>query len=490
MNTTWTKFSALALVALLTACGGGGGGSSGGAITGGSTSATGVDWTWVGGSDVGGQPSVFGASGVVAASGVPGATEGALSWTDTAGNLWLFGGSDQSGARDVNNLWKYDGTNWLWMNGDQGVANTQSNYGTILPNNPGPGARQYAATWLSYDSVNKIDYLWLFGGYVRIDAAGTTKPANDLWKYNTSSGQWTWVGGSITHSQPSVYSSHTASAANVPGARYGALSWKDGLGNFWMFGGYGYAETGSAGALNDLWKFDGVNWTWVGGSKLTNEINKFGPNVTYGAPSANNIPGGRYLGVSWIDANSNLWMFGGTGYDAGGIGDFNDLWKYGNNPLASDFNKWTWMRGGNKTGQLGNFGTAGTPAAANTPGARRTAVSWTDSTGNFWLFGGAEATPTVADPTNFDNLNDLWKFDGTNWVWMSGSNVYNQVGSYGVPGAATNVPSARDVAVSWVSKGKCWLFSGQAVQFVPGALPGQKNFSTVPMNDLWSFVPK
>ena len=38
--------------------------------------------------------------------------------------------------------------------------------------------------------------------------------------------------------------------------------------------------------------------------------------------------------------------------------------------------------------QAGVYGTKGVPAAANVPGARDESISWTDSTGNLWLFGG------------------------------------------------------------------------------------------------------
>lgn len=477
MNTiSFVKHSILVPLLLLAACGGGGdGGGNGGGGGGNLPVAALVDWTWVGGNETGAQPSIFGASGVVAASGVPGATEGASSWTDSLGNLWLFGGSDEAAAQDINNLWKYDGTNWLWMNGNQGVVNPLGNFGTIgTPNAvdaPGPGARQYAATWS--DGSN----LWLFGGYVRIDAAGITKPANDLWKYNIANRQWTWAGGSSAHSQFGVYGSQgIASATNVPGARHGAVSWKDGAGNFWLFGGYGYAEAGSAGALNDLWKFDGTNWAWISGSKLIDQLGSYG---TKGTPSASNIPGGRSLGVSWIDAGNNLWLFGGRGNDAAGIGDFNDLWKF-------DGTNWAWVNGDSKTGQLGSFGTAGTPAFSNVPAVRRTAVAWTDSAGNFWLFGGASSP---VNPNITDNLNDLWKFSPAikQWVWMSGSNTPNQAGMYGTQGitSTTNIPGARDAAVAWTSKdGKtCWLLGGQV--FVQA-----DNFSTVAYNDLWSFVPK
>ena len=42
----------------------------------------------------------------------------------------------------------------------------------------------------------------------------------------------------------------------------------------------------------------------------------------------------------------------------------------------------------NTCGQPGVYGTLGTPAAGNVPGGRFGAVSWTDSSGHLWLFGG------------------------------------------------------------------------------------------------------
>jgi hypothetical protein len=49
-----------------------------------------------------------------------------------------------------------------------------------------------------------------------------------------------------------------------------------------------------------------------------------------------------------------------------------------------------------------------------------------------------------------DFLNDLWKFDGEEWVWISGSNTTNQYGVYGqksIPDS-NNIPGARYIAVS------------------------------------------
>jgi hypothetical protein len=61
------------------------------------------------------------------------------------------------------------------------------------------------------------------------------------------------------------------------------------------------------------------------------------------------------------------------------------------------------------------------------------------------------------------NLNDLWKFDGYNWTWMSGSNEATQIGNYGILGIPdeSNVPSPRQYALSWTDlNGNLWLFGG------------------------------
>jgi hypothetical protein len=46
-----------------------------------------------------------------------------------------------------------------------------------------------------------------------------------------------------------------AAAGNLPGGRVFPLSWVDGSGGLWMFGGYGADVNGAHYDLNDLWKF-------------------------------------------------------------------------------------------------------------------------------------------------------------------------------------------------------------------------------------------
>jgi hypothetical protein len=242
-------------------------------------------------------------------------------------------------------------------------------------------------------------------------------------------------GGANVVAQKGVYGTlGTAAAGNVPGAREFTVTWTDTSGNFWLFGGEGLDSAGTIGALNDLWKYAAGQWTWMGGSNVANQKGTYG---TLGTPAPGNVPGARKSAVTWIDASGNLWLFGGGGYDsAGTVGALNDLWKYSTG-------QWTWMGGSNVANQKGVYGTLGTAAASNVPGARGIvtdtstgiAVTWTDASGNLWLFGGDGYDSTGTQGF----LNDLWKYSAGQWTWMGGSNVANQKGAYGTQG--TNGPN-------------------------------------------------
>ena len=104
----FARNSALALLLLLTACGGG----SASGTSGDNTSAINlIDWTWVGGSDTFGQPGDYGSKGVTLSSNMPQALEGAVSWTDVSGNLWMFAGGGGTGPTDFSDMWEFDNTN-------------------------------------------------------------------------------------------------------------------------------------------------------------------------------------------------------------------------------------------------------------------------------------------------------------------------------------------------------------------------------------------
>ena len=100
------------------------------------------------------------------------------------------------------------------------------------------------------------------------------------------------------------------------------------------------------------------------------------------------MPGARYAASTWSDSSGNFWLFGGAGYDStGGAGNLNDLWRY-----SASSNEWTWIGGGDADNAAGVYGTRGTASASNVPGARYSASSWTDASGNLWLLVGLAMT--------------------------------------------------------------------------------------------------
>ncbi|NVN91358.1 MAG: galactose oxidase [Desulfuromonadales bacterium] len=286
----------------------------------------GTNWTWVNGSSTQALATVvYGTKGIPSATNMPGRRYSAVTWTDSIGHLWLFGGFgyDSTGSEGyLNDMWMFDGTNWTWMGGSN-TSNNYGNFGTkgIPASTNMPRARVNAVSWTGGDGN-----LWLFGGdgYEPLPAIVAL---NDLWKFDGNN--WTWVSGSNSANQVGTYGiKGTPAATNIPGARSRAVSWADGRGRLWLFGGLGYASTDSGSQLNDLWSFDGTNWTWVSGSNIANQVNNYG---TKGMPAATNLPGGRNSAVSWTDDGGNLWLFGGNAYDPAltesGI-IHNDLWLY------------------------------------------------------------------------------------------------------------------------------------------------------------------
>jgi hypothetical protein len=286
---------------------------------------------------------------------------------------------------------------------------------------------------------------WLFGGWCNASVRGNSS-FNDLWMYNPTSGQWLWMSGSMTIVVPGtvvkggvgVYGTQgVAAASNVPGAREGAVSWTDASGNLWMFGGYGLSP---GGVLNDLWTYNPTSkqWTWISGSNTPGASAVFG---TQGVAAATTVPGACTAGAAWKDAGDNFWLFGcpanalwkyspsigqwtwvsdvtdavsaapvfGTASNTPGsgtvawtdaasgnfwlFGDYGDLWRY-----SVSANQWTWLFGPSANPVSGGpvYGTQGQASPSNTPGVRGGSVTWRDSVGHLWLFGGS-------------GYNDVWE---------------------------------------------------------------------------------
>ncbi len=349
---------------------------------------------------------------------------------------------------------------WAWIGGSTSY-NQPGTYGALgdpAPNNI-RGARMSAARW-----VDKQRTLWLFGG-VGLDSVGAFDgQLSDLWTF--SNNQWTWIGGSDMAYQTGIYGTKgSASATNWLGARGDALTWTDADGTFWLFGGFGFDSTGTRGYLNDLWKYSGGQWTWVSGSQTCNQAGSYG---SKGTASASNVPGGRYYSVAWLGKDGSFWLYGGAGFDSTGqVGYMSDLWKYSGG-------EWTWVAGPKVWGKDATYGTKGTAATGNTPGDRNGEVSWTDSSGNLWLFGGEDSNSGAF-------LNDVWEFSNGEWTWVAGSSTEQQgvYGTQSVAGAG-NTPGGRSFPVVWQDvSGNVWITGGFGLDSTGRTL----NF----LSDLWKY---
>ncbi len=396
---------------------------------------------------------------------VPPARLGAGTWTDSSGNFYMFGGKSV-GAQFLNDLWVYNtsnfnGSNYTIKEGQWTLAK-----GSTAPDQKGtysgaaatltPGSRVNPVTW-----TDASGNFWLFGGF-GYDGSGTIGYLNDLWKY-TPGGNWTWVSGGTTNAanQLGIYgTAGIPSASNVPGGRHEAAGWADTNGNLWLFSGEGEDSVGTAnGILNDLWEYSIANnqWTYVMGAVqaspqaigIANQTGLYEPSTVVGAvntTSAANtcglasglvnpnpdpsqplpqylcspvntsgfFPGSRWGASAWVDAGGNFWLFGGWGLDStatNGNGALDDLWVYTPNATDGQPGTWAWVKGSNTGSQNGIYGTLTRGYYTHytfTPGGRSNATHWTDSLGQFWLFGGEgyDATSTTGN----GYLNDMWRY--------------------------------------------------------------------------------
>jgi hypothetical protein len=396
---------------------------------------------------------------------------------------------------------------WVWMSGSNalieqpnqryGVPGVYGSPGVAAPANV-PGGRSESSSWT--DSQGNF---WLFGGW-GFDSVSTEGELNDLWQFNPSTQEWTWMSGSSTmtinnsgtNGQWGVYGTlNSPASTNIPGGRDSANTWIDSSGNLWLFGGEGIDSQGNFSSyLNDLWEFTLANseWTWRGGNSIActtvpDEGTTCGYSGTYGTlgkAASGNYPGSRVSASSWTDGSGNLWLFGGYGLDsAGDSGELNDLWEY-----SPSTGHWAWMAGSSIVGSPGNYLPSNDSSSPLVPSARDSATSWTDTNGNFWLFGGE----------GFDSagtqgiLNDLWEYVPSSglWAWVSGSSTLpagvgdqppGQPGVYGslnVP-ASTNTPGSRWGSVGRFDKtGRLALYGGQGLDS-SGTLGD--------LNDVWVF---
>ena len=386
---------------------------------------------------------------------LPGTSRGhgrtAVSWTDAQRQLlalrrlWLRFGRERGW---LNDLWKFDGTNWTWVSGSNtdNQAGVVRHEGVAAPGNvPGRGKRRFLDRSSAATSGSSA-------------ALATIRPGTAA--TSTTCGNST--GRTGPGCRAAIRSIRQASTARRASPLRGTSR---GRGRRRFLDRSAAATSGSSAAmasirpgtvradLNDLWKFDGTNWTWVSGS---NTVNQAGVVRHEGHSRSRERTGGagrrRFLDRSRRQplALRRVWLRFGRG------------------------TRTTSTTCGNSTGRTGpgcraairsirqaSYGTKGTAAPGNVPGARMTPFPGPIRAAT----SGSSAVRATIRPGNSLPQRPLEiRRDELDLGLGQQSNV-RQAGIYGTKGTADpgTFPGARQSPVSWIdASGNLWLFGGRA----------------------------
>jgi hypothetical protein len=331
-------------------------------------------WTWVKGPKTSYQSPVYGTQGIPSINNTPGARIfGYPTWTDTTGDLWLFGGwTYNNGFGLLNDLWKYHiATNeWTWMGGPS------------VPNQPGVAGNLYQASSSFIppprDEANAgwtdaNNNLWLFGGDSAIGFF------SDMWRYNISTAEWAWMGGNLGVTESNLGSYGTLgveSAANKPPARSSYTHWIEN--NYLYF----TSGTDSSYAFSDVWRFNlNTNYfTWVGGGQGSVPQGQY---TQYCTVTPGDMPRGRFeeRTAQLPGCSPLLFMWGGRDVNYNYL---NDLWNF-----DTQSRQWRWVSGSGNINPTGNYGALGVSSPGNMPPGNGGICFWSDNSGNLWLWGGS-----------------------------------------------------------------------------------------------------
>lgn len=407
-------------------------------------------WIWMSGTQTD-QSSLPTQQGVASTAALPKTYKDAYSWVDSQNNLWFFGGASVSSMTTTSNqVWKYDTTThqWAWMKGanDSDYQEAAAVYGVQgvenSANTPGETYMYKGAYWKD----NNFIYLM----------AGQGQPV--MWRYNMSTNNWCHIKKPTSSTTFFNYGVQgTEHVDNYPPTVENPSVWKDGNGNFWMFGGQVFDESQYSGSVgrtawvNTLWKYSPTtnSWTWMKGKNPTtytqnvNSTNNipFTPGYYGNKDTADekNLPASRNKSIFW-QRNNELFL----AYGAGKLNDnplkYTDQWKY--DILSNNF---TWIGGRTAaTSNLEYIEDMINPSVYNIPILK-----------NYFFDGNQTVYGFRAS-----KQNEIWAFNlvDNTWQCIKPGQAYNY-GTIGVE-ASTNAPYRT--ANIWIKDGDLYMMGAEA----------------------------
>ena len=273
-------------------------------------------WAWMGTFG----PINYGTMGVGDTTTMPGGRqEGNCAWTDDKGNLWLFGGFNDS-LQAHNDIWEYNVPTgiWTWMGGSANVDDSGQYHVLGQPSKLSyPSGRVTNVFWK--DAGGNF---WLYGG----SQYTHDLMFQDIWSFNPGNQNWTWVKGAEGEDSSVLGVPCKPNLLNKQGRRYeDRAAWRPYEDLIITYNGF--TDWGTTQPVNELWgyKMSTNEWTKIDSGTF---LGSYG---TMGVSSDTNYPPSRFGGVGFTGRDHSLWLFGGLngfGYASQGIGFFNDLWKY------------------------------------------------------------------------------------------------------------------------------------------------------------------
>ena len=308
------------------------------------------EWTWWGNGPLASQidpyldnayPGLYGTLGVPSASNWPGSREYPANWTDSSGNLWVFGGYgwDAIGTQGyLNDLWVFSPSTglWTWMNGSSNVPCTTVEPATIAwcgTSNPPSSSSPSAA---DRKSVNRA--------------------------------------GPMSGASPDTHGSN-------PAYRMTAAAWPDKDGNFWIFAG----SNGTGSFLSDTWK--NVNPIAPKASQTISFTQPASP-VTYGvSPIPLTATGGTSGNPVIFSLISGPGILSGTNNDVLTVTGDGTIVVAANQAGNANYAAATQVRCGVVV--TGSFAALASPSPSSTLGTSNVQFTWTAGTGvtgyDLWL---------------------------------------------------------------------------------------------------------
>jgi hypothetical protein len=157
-------------------------------------------------------------------------------WEAKNGDLFLMAGFKAGTC--YNDVFKFVlNVGWFWVSGTNGTGSAEG-----FATSKGVPSTSFYPPCYDRPSLTQLrsdpDVVFLFGGYGGTYGVGTALSTGAMWKFNSSSLEWTWVSGNLTLDHDGNYGPKNVwSTEYYPASREGAMTWLDSEENIWLYGG-------------------------------------------------------------------------------------------------------------------------------------------------------------------------------------------------------------------------------------------------------------